>query len=150
MDRSHNFCDFFRSYYFSISKFRVIFFFSFNIFERITDIFGLVDENVGHIGGEHGAWRVMYINWELILKTERFVFIREINSLFGFWKVDSWKIYLLLLSCNSFLSSYRYIYRKVSFYFYFYISIRRKIRNEINLNGARDILIFPGYFAFTP
>lgn len=101
----------------------VLFFFSFNIFERITDIFGLVDENVGHIGGEHGAWRVMYINWELILKTERFVFIREINSLFGFWKVDSWKIYLLLLSCNSFLSSYRYIYiyiyRKVSFYFYF-------------------------------
>lgn len=101
----------------------MLFFFSFNIFERITDIFGLVDENVGHIGGEHGAWRVMYINWELILKTERFVFIREINSLFGFWKVDSWKIYLLLLSCNSFLSSYRYIYiyiyRKVSFYFYF-------------------------------
>lgn len=130
MDRSHNFCDFFRSYYFSISKFRVIFF-SFNIFERITDIFGLVDENVGHIGGEHGAWRVMYINWELILKTERFVFIREINSLFGFWKVDTWKIYLLLLSCNSFLPSYRYIYRKVSFYFYFYISIRWKIRNEI-------------------
>lgn len=61
----------------------VLFFFSFNIFERITDIFGLVDENVGHIGGEHGAWRVMYINWELILKTERFVFIYEINSLFS-------------------------------------------------------------------
>lgn len=101
----------------------MLFFFSFNIFERITDIFGLVDENVGHIGGEHGAWRVMYINWELILKIERFVFICEINSLFGFWKVDAWKIYLLLLSCNSFLSSYRYIYiyiyRKVSFYFYF-------------------------------
>lgn len=80
MDRSHNFCDFFRSYYFSL--FRVFFFF-FNIFERITDIFGLVDENVEHIGGEHGAWRVMYINWELILKTERFVFIYEINSLFS-------------------------------------------------------------------
>lgn len=61
----------------------MLFFFSFNIFERITDIFGLVDENVGHIGGEHGAWRVMYINWELILKTERFVFIYEINSLFS-------------------------------------------------------------------
>lgn len=61
----------------------LFFFFSFNIFERITDIFGLVDENVGHIGGEHGAWRVMYINWELILKTERFVFIYEINSLFS-------------------------------------------------------------------
>lgn len=61
----------------------MLFFFSFNIFERITDIFGLVDENVGHIGGEHGAWRVMYINWELILKNERFVFIYEINSLFS-------------------------------------------------------------------
>lgn len=61
----------------------MLFFFSFNIFERITNIFGLVDENVGHIGGEHGAWRVMYINWELILKTERFVFIYEINSLFS-------------------------------------------------------------------
>lgn len=61
----------------------MLFFFSFNIFERITNIFGLVDENVGHIGGEHGAWRVMYINWELILKNERFVFIYEINSLFS-------------------------------------------------------------------
>lgn len=125
MDRSHNFCDFFRSYYFSISKFRVIFFFSFNIFERITNIFGLVDENVGHIGGEHGAWRVMYINWELILKNERFVFIREINSLFGFWKVDTWKIYLLLLSCNSFLPSYRYIYIYIGKSRFIFISTSR-------------------------
>lgn len=66
-----------------IFRYFVFFFFFFNIFERITDIFGLVDENVEHIDGEHGAWRVMYINWELILKTERFVFIYEINSLFS-------------------------------------------------------------------
>lgn len=86
-DRSHNFhfsaplwFFFFFFFFFFLFSHRIIFqyryfalffFFFFNIFERIADIF-LVDKNVGHeVNAEHRVWRVMYINWELILKNER-------------------------------------------------------------------------------